>query len=454
MFDGIHTPGANGTTTLRQGELVRVVSDDTFGRMLADSPSNLTGYVGVLRSGVVSPGGPVDACMSGTLPVLLEVGLTPVAGQSLYVSGTVAGRATNVAPDTAFQIGSIKNASAYARTGTVVAVVTGGGGGAQGAQGPSGGPQGFQGATGAQGTQGPNGAQGATGAGTQGAQGSTGTQGPTGAQGAQGAGFQGAQGATGTQGPGGGAQGAQGPQGATGVQGSIGAQGTQGPRGFQGFQGATGTTGSQGATGTQGSTGAQGTTGVQGAQGRQGATGAQGNTGAQGFQGVTGAQGHTGAQGFQGGPALTSALAVYQFTLNTANDPASLYSGGASWLAAANADQHGAIDAIDERGYPFRTPGSVAGGHIDFWVQVLDGDAAAVDSGVWLWTFSLFIAGVDSGFSAVITSGGVGYDLQGESVAQVVPSGVSIGVQVSGQQLSGTSTTGIIKAFITVTIRP
>jgi hypothetical protein len=193
--------------------------------MQADAAPHLIGYAGVARSGLVNAG-PVDAAVNGVTPVLLEAGLTPVAGQLLYVSATQPGHATNIAPVNLFQIGSIKDASAYARTGLVIAIVAGVAGGAGGL--------GAQGAQGSGGTQGPSGAQG--GAGAQGSTGSQGAQGTTGTQGAQGTlGAQGSQGATGT--------GAQGAQGATGT-------------GAQGAQGGTGTQGAQGGTGAQGGAGA------------------------------------------------------------------------------------------------------------------------------------------------------------------------------------------------------
>jgi hypothetical protein len=175
MFDGSHTGGSvNGTgTPILYGELVRVIGPGSLGRMQADSAPHLLGYLGVSRSGVANPGGVVDVCIEGVTPILLETGLTLAAGDKLYVSATVAGRATNVAPANALQVGIVLSTSSYLTTGTVGALV-GGGGGAQGAQGPSGGPQGPQGAQGTpggpQGFQGPQGSLG----GSQGAQGAQG----------------------------------------------------------------------------------------------------------------------------------------------------------------------------------------------------------------------------------------------------------------------------------------
>lgn len=156
MFDGSHTGSVNGTgTPIVYGELVRITGPNLIGRMQADTLPHLAGYLGVSRSGVANPGGYVDACIEGITPILLETGLTPLAGDTLYVSATVAGRATNVAPANVFVVGTVKNASSYLLTKTVNAVVgVGGGAGAQGAQGGTGGAQGAQGGLGAQGSAG------------------------------------------------------------------------------------------------------------------------------------------------------------------------------------------------------------------------------------------------------------------------------------------------------------
>jgi hypothetical protein len=168
----------------------------------------------VSRSGVANPGGYVDVCVEGVTPILLETGLTLAAGDKLYVSPTVAGRATNVLPGTnVFQVGIVLNTTSYLTTGTVGALV--GGGGAAGPQGPSGGAQG---ATGAQGASG-------------------GSQG-----------FQGPQGLLGPQGTPGGPQGFQGGLGSQGAQGTAGAQGAGSITEFAMFYGLTAGTGIQGST--------------------------------------------------------------------------------------------------------------------------------------------------------------------------------------------------------------
>jgi hypothetical protein len=348
----VGTPRAGAGGPFYRGELVRLVSSNTVGKAQADSLPHVLGFYGVVASGVVATGGYVNilsATSSGR--VLLESGLTPSAGDTLYISATVAGRATNVAPAIAVSIGSIIDASAYALFGYVECVAGAGGSGSTGVQGV----QGSQGAQGSQGPYGPVGNTGAVGpAGPQGTPGSAGAAGVQGSQGAQGfqgggaqggvgpqgpsGGAQGAQGGTGAQGPSGGAQGTQGPQGSQGAQGAqgFGAQGSQGPigntgatggagpQGSPGITGATGGTGAQGAPGTIGSQGsqggfggAQGTQGPQGSQGAQGsgsqgaagaagAAGATGPAGPQGTPGAAGAAGAQGAQGFQGGGAQGS----------------------------------------------------------------------------------------------------------------------------------------------------
>jgi hypothetical protein len=179
-----YIPLVNGTGTLVvHGEVVRVSATNTFVRAL--SPGALTGLVGVNGGGSIGAGGNANIFTSGAqVDVLLETGLTPVAGQTVYVSATVAGRGTNVAPGTAVTLGTIESVSQYAALKIVqVALALGTGGGT--------GAQGFQGSTGAQGVQG---FQGVAGSGAQGAQGFQGVQGFQGSQGTQGS-----QGSSGTQ---------------------------------------------------------------------------------------------------------------------------------------------------------------------------------------------------------------------------------------------------------------
>ncbi len=204
---------------LVQGAVVRATSGSFQTQVTpaqADSAGHSTGLVGVTNT-ATGIGGFCNVVTSGDAMCLFESGLTLVAGQQVYLSATVAGRATNVAPGTAIIIGIIKNTARYTATGLVNITVSGVGGGSGGT-----GAQGFQGAAGAQG------AQGATGTGNQGSQGSQGAQGSAGAQGSQGS---------------------QGSQGAQGAQGAAGAGGSQGSQGSAGSQGAQGTAGNQGPDG-------------------------------------------------------------------------------------------------------------------------------------------------------------------------------------------------------------
>lgn len=114
------------SAALTRGMVVRMSTTNSIVRALADSTADLQGLVGVLNSGIVGIGGNASNIVSSSLrqQVLLETGLTPAAGQTLYISSTVAGRATNVAPATyPVPIGIIGDVSAYSRNSTVVAAV-------------------------------------------------------------------------------------------------------------------------------------------------------------------------------------------------------------------------------------------------------------------------------------------------------------------------------------------
>jgi hypothetical protein len=165
--------------SLVQGELVRISGTNGVVRAQADSSGHVLGYEGVVESGKIGPNGPVVVRSVGRQRVLLVAGLTPAAGDLVYVSAVTAGRGTTVAPGIPVPVGTIVDASKYT-TDSSVSMLLPAIGTASGAQGAQGGP----GAQGAQGSTG--GAQGAQGA--SGAQGSAGAQGGSGAQGAQGAG--------------------------------------------------------------------------------------------------------------------------------------------------------------------------------------------------------------------------------------------------------------------------
>lgn len=112
------------SVALKHGMVVRVSTTDGVVRAQADSSANLQGLAGIVDSGSVNVGGPVNVVADAVQQdVLLETGLTPVAGETLYVSDTVEGRATNVAPGMALAIGTIVDASQYSRNSLVVAIV-------------------------------------------------------------------------------------------------------------------------------------------------------------------------------------------------------------------------------------------------------------------------------------------------------------------------------------------
>lgn len=115
----------NGDTVpLTIGMLVRISAARNFVRVKADALANIAGFYGVVISGSAGPRGPVNAVSSSAAQrVLLETGLTPVAGQTLYASATTAGRATNVAPPIALPIGAVVDATAYTRDSSVLATV-------------------------------------------------------------------------------------------------------------------------------------------------------------------------------------------------------------------------------------------------------------------------------------------------------------------------------------------
>jgi hypothetical protein len=124
--DNVYGVTENGdTVALTRGMVVRIVANKSVVRAQADSTPHLQGLCGIVNAGSVAPGGPSTpiVCEAFAQSVLLEVGLTPIAGQTLYVSAAVAGRATNVQPTNAVAIGTIEDASTYTLNGTVFATV-------------------------------------------------------------------------------------------------------------------------------------------------------------------------------------------------------------------------------------------------------------------------------------------------------------------------------------------
>src|SRR5574342_529091 len=97
-----------GTTGVRQTLLAQ-----------ADTLAHLASVLGVANNGT-GPAGLYFAATAGEVEVLLETGLTPVGAQPVFVSASVAGRGTTVAPTLAIQIGTIVDASQYSNTGRVL----------------------------------------------------------------------------------------------------------------------------------------------------------------------------------------------------------------------------------------------------------------------------------------------------------------------------------------------
>ena len=105
---------------LLAGEVVRIAGNSAILRSQADALIHMIGLVGATESPILT--GAIGQVKSeGRGFVLLEPALAPVAGQTLWVSATVAGRATNVIPPLRAYFGIIKDASMYAATGGVIA---------------------------------------------------------------------------------------------------------------------------------------------------------------------------------------------------------------------------------------------------------------------------------------------------------------------------------------------
>lgn len=94
-------------------------------RAQANNAAGVTAMIGVIQSdGNMAVGTAMQAVTGGVAEVRLQDSLSPNNGDELWVSPTVAGRATTVQPSSnAVRMGSIVDASQYANTGRVVALV-------------------------------------------------------------------------------------------------------------------------------------------------------------------------------------------------------------------------------------------------------------------------------------------------------------------------------------------
>jgi hypothetical protein len=105
---------------LLAGEVVRISGDSAVSRAQSDTLAHAEGLAGVMLADTAL-GALGELVNSGRAFVLLEPGLTPVAGKELWVSPAVAGRATTTEPLVRAYLGIIKDASSYGTTGGVVA---------------------------------------------------------------------------------------------------------------------------------------------------------------------------------------------------------------------------------------------------------------------------------------------------------------------------------------------
>ena len=132
------TPGISNVLTnasggsVVHGMIVRGNGNGTFTLAQVDTTPHVAGVLGVNGSGTIANGGPANIFTAGApVDVLLESGLTPTAGSTVYISASTAGLGTTTAPTTVAAIGTIESAAQYARTRLVqVALAVGAGGGA------------------------------------------------------------------------------------------------------------------------------------------------------------------------------------------------------------------------------------------------------------------------------------------------------------------------------------
>lgn len=118
--------GGEGADPLVLGEIVNVRGGNDFvERANATASVTFIGTIGVVAVATIGGGESGAIAVAGEAAVRLEAGLTPIAGQKIYVSATTAGRGTNVAPANVIPIGVIRSAANYVGSGTVYATITG-----------------------------------------------------------------------------------------------------------------------------------------------------------------------------------------------------------------------------------------------------------------------------------------------------------------------------------------
>lgn len=112
-------------SALVQGTIIRATTgvNQATTALSSGGTADVIGVMSSLRAGL---GSAFLAQTAGETQVLMETGLTLVAGQQVFVSASVAGRGTNVAPANATSVGYITDVSKYASRSLVSAVFFGG----------------------------------------------------------------------------------------------------------------------------------------------------------------------------------------------------------------------------------------------------------------------------------------------------------------------------------------
>ena len=116
----VYTTVSNTGAAFERGTICTLNS----GGAAAVAAVDATGIVLVARQNAAA-NGRFGAMIVGQVEVLLETGLSPVKGQTVYVSGT-AGRGTTAAPSPAVPLGSIEDASKYSASNPRVTIALGG----------------------------------------------------------------------------------------------------------------------------------------------------------------------------------------------------------------------------------------------------------------------------------------------------------------------------------------
>lgn len=111
-------------SVLTQGAIIRAASGvNQASTAFASTGAGVVNVAGVMSSLRAGLGSAFLAQIAGETQVLMETGLTPVSGQQVFVSASVAGRGTNVVPVNAVYVGYITDVSKYASQSLVTVVL-------------------------------------------------------------------------------------------------------------------------------------------------------------------------------------------------------------------------------------------------------------------------------------------------------------------------------------------